>query len=337
MHMANELLSVPMAAGTIAIAAGGVAAVCRWMKRTISHDKLPLMGVLGAFVFAAQMVNFPTMPGTSGHLVGAVLLAIVLGPPAAALVMASIIIVQCLLFQDGGLLALGCNIINMGLVPSYVGYAIFRLAAGAHPGRFRLYMGSIVACILAVEAGAILVPVEVQLSGVLQVPFVTFFYTMAGVHLVTGLIEGLITAFVLAYLREVRPAIVAGGLSGQGRLSAKAVYVTLLVAALALAAGLSLFASSRPDGLEWSYKERPNQPSFQPVVANTSAAVAAAEALQDKYTPLPDYSTRPLESAGQPARPWAGWTSFAGVVGSLVTMMVVWGAARLLSSRRVSV
>ena len=127
--MANELLSVPVATGTLAIAAGGLGLICRKVSKIVSSDKLPLMGILGAFIFAAQMVNFqlPAMPGTSGHIVGAVLLAIILGPHLAAIVISSVVIVQCLIFQDGGLLALGCNNINMGLVPSYVGYFLYKI------------------------------------------------------------------------------------------------------------------------------------------------------------------------------------------------------------------
>jgi cobalt/nickel transport system permease protein len=282
------------------------------------------------------------MPGTSGHMVGAVLLSIILGPHAGAIVMASIVIIQCLLFQDGGLLALGCNIINMGLVPTYLGYFVFKLFAGDAISRGRLYVGSMIASIVAIEAGAILVPIEAQLSGVLTVPFATFFVTMASVHLLVGLVEGLITAFVLGYLREVRPAIVAGGLSGEGRMSARTVYVTLLAAALLLAAGLSLVASSNPDGLEWSYKERPDQHDFKPMVTNESSVIVAADRLQEKYTPLPDYSVRSAESGGEtdtgaaPTEPWAGWTSFAGVLGAVVTMLFIWGVARLLRGRRVA-
>ena len=128
MHMANELLSVPVATGTLAIAAAGLALICKKAKQIIASDKLPLMGILGAFVFAAQMVNFqlPAMPGTSGHMVGAVLLAIILGPQLAAIVISSVVIIQCLIFQDGGLLALGCNIINMAIVPSYLGYFLYK-------------------------------------------------------------------------------------------------------------------------------------------------------------------------------------------------------------------
>jgi cobalt/nickel transport system permease protein len=338
MHMANELLSVPVAAGTILIASGGIVAVCRKAKETLTNEKLPLMGIMGAFVFAAQMVNFqlPMMPGTSGHMVGAVLLAVLLGPHAAAIVMASIIIVQCLIFQDGGLLALGCNIINMGFLPSYVGYAIFKLFSRSDMSRSRLYAAAMVACVIAVESGAVLVPVEAGLSGVLKIPLATFFATMVGVHLLVGLVEGLITAFVLGYLREVRPQIVAGGLAGETRMSTRAVYVTLLLAALALGAGLSLVASSNPDGLEWSYKERPDQPSFQPVVRNDSSVMAAADKLQEAYTPMPDYSLR-ATGDDKEGRQWAGWTSFAGVFGSLLTMFIVWGVAKLLSGRRIAV
>jgi cobalt/nickel transport system permease protein len=339
--MANELLSVPVAAGTILLASGGIVAVCKKAKATLTHEKLPLMGIMGAFVFAAQMVNFqlPMMPGTSGHMVGAVLLAIILGPHAGAIVMASIIIVQCLLFQDGGLLALGCNIINMGLVPTYLGYFVFKLFAGDAISRGRLYAGSMIASIVAIEAGALLVPIEAHLSGVLTIPFATFSVTMAGVHLLVGLVEGLITACVLGYLREVRPVIVAGGLSGEGRMSAKTIYVTLLAAALVLGAGLSLVASSNPDGLEWSYKERPDQHAFKPVITNESSVIAAADKLQEAYTPMPDYSIRPAAQetdGGEPSAQWAGWTSFAGVFGAVVTMLFIWGTARLLRGRHVA-
>src|SRR4030066_1130135 len=142
MHMANELLSVQVAAGTLAIAPAGLTLICRKARSIITSDKLALMGILGAFVFAAQMVNFqlPAMPGTSGHMVGAVLLAIVLGPHLAAIVMSSVVIVQCLIFQDGGLLALGCNIINMALVPTYLGYFLYRTITNGRVCRLERYI-----------------------------------------------------------------------------------------------------------------------------------------------------------------------------------------------------
>jgi len=328
MHMANELLSVPVAAGTLAVAAGGVGLICRKVRQVISSDKLPLMGILGAFVFAAQMVNFqlPAMPGTSGHMVGAVLLAIVLGPHLAAVVISSVVIVQCLIFQDGGLLALGCNIINMGLVPCYVGYFLYRIVTAGRSSGLRIYVGAMLACVVALEVGAILVPIEAALSGVLAVPFSTFLLTMVGVHFLVGLVEGLITVAVLAYLQQVRPDLVLDALSGRVRLSKKTVLWTLVVFTIIAAAGLSLLASGMPDGLEWSYLERPDQPDFKPIISNENPTISAADELQTKYTPLPDYSVRGSKAAG--------WTSFAGIVGSALTMAVIWTLASLLRRRQ---
>jgi cobalt/nickel transport system permease protein len=326
--MANELLSVPVAGGTLAIAAGTLGLICRKVSSIVTSEKLPLMGILGAFVFAAQMVNFqlPAMPGTSGHMVGAVLLAIVLGPHLAAVVIASVVIVQCLIFQDGGLLALGCNIINMGIVPCYTGYFLFRAVAAGQSSGLRTYIAAMLACLVALELGAVLVPIEAALSGVLAVPFTTFLITMVGVHFLVGLIEGLITVSVLAYLQQVRPDLVIHSLPGKIRLSRKAVLATLAVFTVIAAAGLSLLASNKPDGLEWSYAERPDQPDFKPIVSNENSTIAAVDEMQTKYTPLPDYSVRGSSASA--------WTSFAGVLGSALTMALIWAVASLLRRKR---
>jgi cobalt/nickel transport system permease protein len=337
--MANELLSVPVAAGTLTIAAGGLGLVCRKLRRIITSDKLALMGILGAFVFAAQMVNFqlPAMPGTSGHLVGAVLLAIILGPHAAAVVISSVVIIQCLIFQDGGLLALGCNLINMALVPTYLGYFLYKTIVSGRSGSLRVYIGAMLACTIAIEAGACLVPIETTLSGVLMVPFSTFLLTMLGVHLLIGLVEGLVTVAVLGYLQQVRPDIVLDSLPGKVRLSRKAVMVTLLVFTIVIGAGLSLLASGLPDGLEWSYAERPDQPDFKSAVENQDSRIAAVDDFQSKFSPLPDYSVRTSKLGKTPpqeAESAAGWTSFAGVVGSALTMTFIWLAAWLLRKKQ---
>lgn len=338
MHMQNELLSIPVAAGTLATAFAGLSLVCRKLRQTISADKLALMGVLGAFVFAGQMVNFrlPAMPGTSGHMVGAVLMAVILGPNAAAIVMSSVVIIQCLIFQDGGLLALGCNIINMAIVPSYLGYFLYKTLTSANPSRLRIYLGASVACVVAIEVGAVLVPIEAALSGVLMVPFSTFLATMLGVHLLVGLAEGLITVAVLTYLQQVRPDVIMGHLSGKVRLSRKALLATLAVFAVIASAGLSLVASGLPDGLEWSYAERPDQPDFEPVVSKEDPKIAAVDDFHSRYSLLPDYTVRAAELgkiAEEEAETAAGWTSFAGVVGSALTMTVIWLVARILRKR----
>jgi cobalt/nickel transport system permease protein len=341
MHMANELLSVPVATGTLAVAAGGLGLICRKVRQVLAADKLALMGILGAFVFAAQMVNFqlPAMPGTSGHIVGAVLLAIILGPHLAAIVISSVVIVQCLIFQDGGLLALGCNIINIALVPSYVGYFVYKAVTNGRFSSLKVYVGAMLAAVIAMEAGAVLVVIQAALSGVLVVPLSTFLITMMGVHLLVGFVEGLVTVAVLAYLQQLRPDLVADSLPGKIRLSRKAVLATLGVLALVIGAGLSLLASNLPDGLEWSYAERPDQPDFKSVVSNHDPRITEVDEFQSKYSVLPDYSARtselgeatPSQHAGTLG---AGWTSFAGVVGSIVTMALIWLTAWILRRRQ---
>jgi len=339
MHMANELLSVPVATATLGIAAAGLSLVCRKAKHVIGSDKMALMGVLGAFVFAAQMVNFqlPLMPGTSGHMVGAVLLAIILGPHAGAIVISSVVIVQCLIFQDGGLLALGCNIINMALVPSYIGYFIYRFITKTEPTSLRVCVGTMLACTIAIEVGAVLVPIQAGLSGILVVPLQTFMITMLGIHLLVGLIEGVITVAVLGYLQQVRPDLALNSLPGKIRLSRKAVIVTLIAMTFIVGAGVSLLACGFPDGLEWSYAERPDQPDFEPIVSNQDSRVAAVDKLQSKYSVLPDYSIRSSQSGeAREQSISAGWTSFAAVVGSVATMILVWLVAAFFSKPRLA-
>ena len=330
MHMANELLSVPVAIGAFGGAAAGLGLVCHKARGVITSDRFALMGIMGAFVFAAQMVNFqlPLMPGTSGHMVGAVLLAIILGPYAGAIAISSVVIIQCLIFQDGGLLALGCNIINMALVPSFLGYWVYKLFAGAGLIRGQVYLGSIFACLIALVAGAVLVPIEAAVSGVLRVPFYTFLITMVGVHLIIGIVEGLITAAVLVYLSQVRPDIIAESAVNSARLSKPRVYMTIIAATVVIGVGLSHFASSLPDGLEWSYSERPDQAGFESVVSNESPTIVAVEDFQSRYSLLPGYTARPSafgrSTSGEMVKAGAGWQSFAAVSGSAATMGLIW-------------
>ena len=339
MHMANELLSIPVATGTLAIAAGALGFICRKVRQVVAADKLALMGILGAFVFAGQMVNFqlPAMPGTSGHMVGAVLLAIILGPHLAAIVISSVVIVQCLIFQDGGLLALGCNIINIGLVPSYLGYFLYRTITNGRFSSLKVYIGAMLASVITMEAGAILVAIQAAMSGVLAVPLSTFLITMIGVHLLVGFVEGLVTVTVLAYLQQLRPDIVADSLPGTVRLSKNAVLATLGILAVLIGAGLSLLASDLPDGLEWSYSERPDEPGFETVVSNPDSRITAVDDFQSKYSLMPDYSARASklgDVADRQADIGAGWTSFAGVAGSALTMTVIWLTAWMLRRKQ---
>jgi len=317
MHMANELLSVPVAAATL-VAAALMVAVAAWLAgRRLDAERLPLMGVIGAFVFAAQMINFPLpgLPGVSGHLGGAVLLAILLGPAAAVVTMTGILAIQCLLFQDGGLLALGCNIVNMAVVPALSGHVVYRLVLGRTraPAAWRQYAAAYAAALTGVTAGAVLVPFETHLSGVLAVPLVSFLAVMAGVHVVIAAIEGAITFAVIAFVRSARPA--ALGLDAPDRrvrLSRKALGWTTLVTALLLAGVISGFAAAAPDGLEWSAER-----AVTPVADDTIADVEAGQAA---WTPMPDYAT--------------DWAPLAGLVGTVVTLLVVGATAAAFRRRQ---
>lgn len=347
MHMANELLSVPVAGLTLVIAAAAVAIAALRARRLATDDRLPLLGVMGAFVFAAQMINFslPGMPGTSGHLGGGVLLAILLGPAAAIVTMTAILIVQCLLFQDGGLLALGCNIINLGVVPSLVGWQVYRLLLGAPSlaAAWRQYLAAWLACVAGVAAGAALVPVQAAVSGVLQVPLSHFLGVMIGVHLIIGLCEGGLTFAVIAYLRRVRPELMGLDPSGlpvpAGRPGLGVVMASLLVTAMLLSGVVSWFASSSPDGLEWSYREH-RYGTVEQAVENDSPAVAAVDRLQSKWSPLTDYNRReaplgemPVARSAESASGWPqpdGWASLAGILGTVVTLGVLYGVSRVM-------
>jgi len=160
---------------------------------------------------------------------------------------------------------------------------------------------------------------------------------MLGVHFLVGLVEALITVAVLGYLQQVRPDVIVGALPGKVRLSRNALLVTLVVFTVFVGAGLSLLASGFPDGLEWSYAERPDQPDFEPVVLNDDSAIVAADDFQAKYSLLPDYSVRTSEIgklAEHQAEAAAGWTSFAAVVGSALTMTLIWLIAWLLRKKQ---
>lgn len=347
MHMGNELLSVPVAVASLVLAAAIIAVAGRMAKRTVDAQRLGLMGVMAAFVFAAQMINLPILPGMSGHLGGGALLAILLGPWAAVLSMASILIVQCLLFQDGGLLALGCNIVNMGVLPAFIGYYLYKWMLGrpdAAPA-WRQYAAAYVAAVAGVVGGAALVPLQSAASGVLTIPTRDFLSVMAGVHLVIGLVEGLITFAVIAYLRKVRPAVLGlaqADVPAAGR-ARWAVGASIIITAVLLAGIGSRFASEHPDGLEWSYMEHKYAGAEQAVV-NSSPAIASADALQAKLTPMPDYGARssaigilPVEASSEQEPASGHWTSLAGLVGTIATLILVYILAAMIKQRKAKV
>jgi cobalt/nickel transport system permease protein len=319
MHMANELLCPEVAIGLILLAGICVLMASSRTRSAFDPAKVPLMGVMGAFVFAAQMINFPILPGTSGHLGGGVLLAILLGPHAATLVMASILIIQCLIFQDGGLLALGANLLNLGVIPCYLGYACFHAFAGKRPGPGCLYLAVFGASTIGMLVGAACVPFQVLWSDRITVPLTTFMAVMVGLHVLVALGEALITFLVIAYLAQVRPQLL-GQLTEQWgtsnvRLKPAAVLASLLVAALLLGGLVSLWASESPDALETA-----TAPDKKMIAVTDDETSRAVDQFHEKLSPLSDYE----------------FTSFSGILGTLVTLVVVWGIGVALRRRSAS-
>ncbi len=329
MHMADALLS-PAVGGTMWAATAGITYYsARKLKQEMDDRKLPLMGVLGAFVFAAQMINF-TIPatGSSGHLAGGMILAILLGPYAAFLTMASVITVQALFFADGGLLALGCNIFNMGFFACFVAYPlIYKKLVGERPTQGRILLGAMAAAILSLQMGAFGVVLETMFSGISELPFTTFLLLMQPIHLAIGVVEGLVTATVVAFVWKARPEILemAPRMAPGPSLSLKPVLLGLLAVAVLTGGALSWFASSHPDGLEWSIQGVTGK---EEVEAPKSGAHGVMAALQEKLAFLPDYDFK--KPAGEAeAKKEESWPdvnpgrSLAGLLGGLITLLLV--------------
>jgi len=206
MHIPDGFLSAPVWIASAAVSAGVVGLSVRKVGKSLEEKQVPLMGVAGAFIFAAQMVNFPIAAGTSGHLSGAVLATLLLGPWPATLIMTAILSVQALLFQDGGITALGANILNMGVVGSFAGFLVFSVIRRVFKGKKGVLIGAFVASWTAVVLSAAVAAGEIGLSG--TVPLRLALPAMAGVHVLIGLGEGIITTAALAFLLKVRKDLV---------------------------------------------------------------------------------------------------------------------------------
>lgn len=260
MHMADALLSPAVGATMWAGSMAAIGYSSKKLKESIDNKTVPLMGVMGSFIFAAQMINF-TIPGTgsSGHLGGGMILAAILRPYAAFLVMASVLTVQALFFADGGLLALGCNIWNLGIYPCFFAYPlIYKPIAGNGSIIRRLYIAAILGALVSLQLGAFSVVLETLLSGKSELPFGSFILLMQPIHLAIGLVEGIVTAGIIGYIKSARPEIIEE--SESSRLLANGIPVQkilIVFAILTVITGgvLSWFASTHPDGLEWSIEK----------------------------------------------------------------------------------
>ena len=297
LHIPDGFLTGPVAVVGWVLAIAAVGYAVRQTRGQLGEKQVPLMGVLAAFIFAAQAINFPVAGGTSGHLLGAALAAIVLGPWAATLIMAAVIGIQALIFQDGGLIVLGFNVVNMGVIGAFTAhlvYAWMRRLLGE--GRSSLLAAGAVGAWLSVMLGATATAVELIASG--TAPLAVALPAMAGVHTLIGIGEALITLGALAFLYATRRDLLRIGATAPGQASSRWVLAGLLFA-LAVAV-FSFAASPSPDGLERVAED----------------AGFLSRAVDPIYNILPDYSV-----------PFIGNGLLSGILAVVAGTLIVFGAA----------
>ncbi|MBD2563107.1 MULTISPECIES: energy-coupling factor ABC transporter permease [Nostoc] len=305
MHIPDGFVSVPVAGATGLASVAALFIAFERSQQAFGIRRAPILGLTTAFIFAAQMINFPVAGGTSGHLLGGTLAAIVLGSPwAGTLCIATVLIIQAVLFADGGITALGANILNMAVVGVWVGWVLTQTLQrlfGGSKGRLPLAAG--IAAGVSVVVAAIACAIELALSGTAPVAIVL--PAMAGVHILIGIGEGIITGGVLTYLATARPDLLPGEQQEFRGWSVPIVTIFLI------AGVLSLFASAWPDGLE-------------KVAENTGFIDLADKVRVIVPTPLADYGIEGLGPIG---------TSIAGLVGATVCFAVAFGIAKVVKPK----
>jgi cobalt/nickel transport system permease protein len=318
MHIPDGVLSPGVAIASGILGAGGLGYGLKRLEKGLGERTTVLMGIMSAFVFAAQMVNFPVLPGVSGHLLGGVLAAVVLGPWAGAGVIAAVLIVQCLLFGDGGLTALGANFMNMGLIGAVGGYAVYAPLRRAIGGRRGILIGAMAAAWFSVILSSGAFAVELAASG-RGADFVRILGWMALVHAVIGVGEALITGVVLRFVLLTRPDFIHDYEEVESQTS-RTRWVQPALAGLAIALAVAVFvapfASSSPDGLEW--------------VGTQKVRFLSDEARRAIPVPIAEYEMPGLGQAAGVA------TAVAGAVGTLVVFGMGLGLARIFRAKRMT-
>ena len=321
MHMADALVS-PVVAGVAGIISGTLVVIAAKKVRNSQRESIvPLMGVMGAFIFAAQMINF-SIPGTgsSGHIVGGVLLASLLGPWAGFITLTSVLIIQSLIFADGGLMALGCNIFNMAACTCLIAYPLLFKPLMKYPVSLgKTLWVSILTCVIGLELGAVAVTIETEASGITALPIAQFLLFMAPIHLAIGIGEGLATAAVLYYIQKYKPDLLlqvrqAKKSDPHTSRPGKAIIIFAILALL-LGGTFSWIASTSPDGLEWSIANVTGQTELP---ADTSGKIyGISQNIQQKTSIMPDYNT-----------------TFAGIIGGIIVVSVIGILAGLLQYKK---
>lgn len=307
MHIPDGFLDAKTAVATGALAAAGIGIALAGVRRTLPPRRVPLIGLAAAFIFAAQMLNFPVAGGTSGHLIGAVLAAVLLGPSAAVVVMTAVLILQCFLFADGGVTALGANLFNMALVAPTTGYGIYAaLRRVAGDGLRSRLLATAFAAWCSTVAASIACAGELAMSG--TVAWGAAFPAMAAVHMLIGAGEAVITTMVIAAIARVRPELLAARIVGPPLRHTETIALGL-VASVGLAVIVAPFACGWPDGLE----------RVASLLGFEQRAAAPAIA-----SPAAGYGIPGVRSA-------VASTAIAGLIGTLTAFVFAYLLARILT------
>jgi cobalt/nickel transport system permease protein len=321
LHAPDGFLDTTTSVVTAIIAIVIVGFALRQSKDQLADKTIPLAGITAAFIFAAQMFNFPVAAGTTGHLLGGALAAVLLGPSVGAVVVTIVVVVQALVFADGGLTALGYNVINMAIIPAYGGYAVFRLFRKMFPANSGGVIGATgLAAWASVVMAAVAFSIEWLFGATAPIPFDTVFSAMVGVHSLIGIGEGIISALAVGAVLSARPDLVYGArdldraqLSEQRLAKTRTFVIGGCLVALVFAAVISQFAADDPDGLERVAEE------------TGFIDTAADHSLADSI--FADYATTGISNESLSL-------AIAGIVGTLVTLAVAYGIFYAIRERR---
>ena len=320
-HAPDGFLNAGTAVATGALSAGAIGVSLRQTRTKLADKHIPLAGIAAAFVFAAQMFNFPVAAGTTGHLLGGALVAILLGPAIGAVVVAIVVVVQALAFVDGGLTALGYNILNMAVITAFGGWALFALLRRVMP---RSASGLAAAAGIAAAGSVVLSSMAFSLEWLFgataPVAFDTVFGAMVGVHLVIGVGEGVITALAVAAVLAARPDLVYGArhlsadqLADHRSVGTRTFAIAAVLVALVFAAVVSQFASGDPDGLQ-----------------RVAADIGIGQSAED--SPLGGFLFANYATSGVANE--AVSLAVAGVSGVIITLLVGFGVFSAVGGRR---
>lgn len=321
MHAPDGFLDTGTALVTAIIAMVIVGFALRQARHQLKDKAIPLAGITAAFIFAAQMFNFPVAAGTTGHLLGGALAAILLGPSVGVVVVTIVVVVQALVFADGGLTALGYNVLNMAIIPAYGGYAVFRMFRKVFPASTGGVVGaSGLAAWTSVVMAAVAFSIEWLFGATAPIPFDDVFSAMVGVHALIGVGEGIISALAVGAVLSSRPDLVYGAqdldraqLSDQKLAKTRTFVIGGVLVALVFAAVVSQFAVDNPDGLE--------------AVAEETGFIDSGAEHTFADSVFAEYATTGISNESLSL-------AIAGVVGTLVTLAVAYGIFRAVREKR---